>query len=91
MNRVSVEVIRDFLLEIYAEKLEQRGLVLSNIDDTYDLLREGIIDSLGILEMIIALEQQFGGPIELENLDPEKLTQIGSLSSYLKDQICRRV
>jgi acyl carrier protein len=90
MSEITAEDIRGFLLEMYAEKFEQRGISPSEIGDGYDLLRENIIDSLGILEMVIGLEERFGGPLELWNLDPQQLTQIGPLSRYLEELLRRR-
>jgi acyl carrier protein len=75
---------------MYAEKFKSRHLAATDIGDDYDLLREGIIDSLGILEMITQLEEQFGGPIELADLDPENLMKIGPLSKYIEQELGRR-
>jgi acyl carrier protein len=90
VNRVTAEEIRGFLLDMYAEKFERRGISPAEIGDRYDLLREDIIDSLGILDMVIALAERFGDQIELANLDPEQLTQIGPLSRYLEELLRRQ-
>lgn len=91
MNGVTAGEIRGFLLEMYAEKLGQRGIAPVDVDGKFDLLREGIIDSLGILEMIVALEERLGASIQLADLEPEKLAQIGPLSKYLEEQLRNRV
>jgi acyl carrier protein len=50
------------------------------------VLKEGINDSLGILELINRLEEQFGQPLQFADLDPEKLTKVGPLSRHLAAQ-----
>lgn len=90
MNGVSAEEIRKSLIEMHAEKFENRGIAPEDVNDGYDLLREGIIDSLGILEMIAGLAERFGDPIDLEGLEAEELTQIGPLSRYLEEQLRKR-
>jgi acyl carrier protein len=87
MNGITAEEIRGLLLEMYAGQLAQRGITPPDIGDEYDLLREGIIDSLGILEMLLNLEERFGGPLQLAGLDPEKIAQIGPISEYLEEQL----
>jgi acyl carrier protein len=91
MPEVTAEEICSSVLQMYAEKFEQRGIVPADVGDEYDLLREGIIDSLGILEMIAGLEQRFGSPIEFADLDPDQLTQIGPLSRHLEKKLNMRV
>lgn len=79
--------VRSALLEMYAPKFALRRIAPADIGDGYDLLREGIIDSLGILEMIANLEERFGETIEFTNLDTEQLTQIGPLSKHIEEQL----
>ncbi|MCA9278680.1 MAG: acyl carrier protein [Phycisphaeraceae bacterium] len=86
MTTPSAEQIRAFLLIHFADRFEQHNVDVSSIDDSYDLLREGIIDSLGILEMMGALEDEFGQAVDLEDMDPERMTQLGPLTDFLEQQ-----
>jgi FkbH-like protein len=90
MARVTAAEIRGLLLEMYGEKFKQRGISPAAIGDRYDLLREGIIDSLGILEMIAVLEERLGCPIELGDLDRDQLTEIGPFSRHLEEHLRAR-
>lgn len=87
MPPVGAAAIRALLIEIYAQKLERRHVSAADIDDSYDLLREGIIDSLGILEMINALEERLGVTLSFESLDVNQLTQVGPLSRHIEEQL----
>lgn len=68
-------------------------LVTSDLDlqqdlpDDCDLLLTGLIDSLGLLELISTLTTHFGRRIAFEDLDPEQLTVVGSLCTFVAQQL----
>src|SRR5947208_178853 len=51
--------VRDLILERVDEQLAARGLTPSDVPPTFDLLLEGLIDSFGVVEIILMLEQRF--------------------------------
>jgi acyl carrier protein len=59
------------------------GLDTATIPDTFDFLLEGAIDSLGILEMVSALEQEFQVELDMSELDAEQMTILGPLAQYV--------
>jgi acyl carrier protein len=79
--------VRDFILETFEGELRARALQAEDIPDDFDLLLGGVIDSLGILELLGALEERFGVRIELEEMDPEHVTVVGPLSEYVADRV----
>ncbi|MFZ0821185.1 MAG: acyl carrier protein [Candidatus Acidiferrales bacterium] len=83
MKPVSVAEVRSALMEHFKDALAARSLAPENVPDKFDLLSEGVIDSLGIVEMIAALEQQLGVRIDFEKLDPEELTVVGPLCNFI--------
>jgi acyl carrier protein len=87
MNSYPNQNIRSFVLNRFAREIASRGLDLNAIDDNFDLMNEGLIDSLGLVELISAVETEFGKPVDLSDLDPEKMTLIGPLSKYLSDRL----
>ena len=90
MTTTAATDVRAFLLERYAEPLARHGVSTDQVSGGFDLLREGIIDSLGILDMVAALEERFGMTIDFENMDAEQLTRVGALSRYVEAAIrCR--
>ena len=78
------EAVRQFLLRHYAAKLAEAGR--GEIPDTFDFLLEGIIDSLGVLEMVGALEKEFQFELDLSGMDTEQITLLGPLSRYVAAQ-----
>jgi acyl carrier protein len=49
-----------------------------------DLLSEGIIDSLGILQLVAFIEDQFGVQIPDEDVVLENFMSVAALDAYLK-------
>ena len=84
MKRVTAEAVRDLVLSQLSEPLAALGLKPKDVPDDFDLLTEGVMDSLGIVQMIAALDDHFGIEIDFEHLDPEQLTVIGPLSRYVE-------
>jgi acyl carrier protein len=52
-------------------------------EDEDDLLGEGIIDSMGIMELIEFLEKEFSLSIPEEDLTEENLGTIGAITRYV--------
>jgi acyl carrier protein len=80
---ISPDSIRQFLIARYAEQLRGLGLDIDQVPDTFDFLLEGAVDSLGILEMVSALEQEFQVELDLTALNPEEMTILGPLARYI--------
>ena len=59
MNRVTQEQVREFLLARYARAIKELGLDPATITDDFDFLLREVIDSFGILEMIMSIEDEF--------------------------------
>ena len=65
------EDVREFILTLYADKLKSTGV--TEVPDNFDLVTRGVVDSMGILELVSALEQEFGMELDLSGLDAEHL------------------
>lgn len=52
-------------------------------DDKMSLLDEGIIDSVGVMELVAFLEQDFGLSVADEDLIPENLDSVENLVAYI--------
>ena len=83
MNTISADAVRQFLLAKYSDSIRTTGADPANVPDDFDLLLTGVIDSFGILEMISAIEEEFGIQLDMETLDAEKITILGPLSRYV--------
>ncbi len=52
-------------------------------DDKMSLLDEGIIDSVGVMELVAFLEQDFGLKVADEDLIPENLDSVENLVGFI--------
>jgi acyl carrier protein len=91
MSSSSGESVRSLILAQLEQPIAEMGLKPAAITDDFDLLTSGVIDSLGIVELISAIEQQLGIAIDLTELDPEDLTTLGPLSRYIETQYLHSV
>jgi acyl carrier protein len=69
--------IRDFVVTIFLFG------DASSLQDNTSFLDSGIIDSTGILELIMFLEQTYGIKIEPEEMVPENLDSVNKVVQFL--------
>ncbi len=86
MTPLSSEKIRLYIIGCFRDQLDAKGINPSHLPDDFDLLTEGVIDSFGLLELVVGMEEEFGLDIDFEELDPEELTMIGPLSRFISEQ-----
>ncbi len=55
----------------------------ATLDDSASLLDAGIIDSTGVLELIVFLEEVFGIQVQDQELLPENLDRVDAIVAYL--------
>ena len=56
----------------------------AQIEDGDSLLEKGIIDSTGVLELVLYLEEEFGIKIEDEEIIPENLDSVINIETLVK-------
>jgi acyl carrier protein len=54
------------------------------LQDSDSLLDQGVIDSLGMLELVKVLDSRFHVRVEDDELSPENLDSIEALTAYLR-------
>jgi acyl carrier protein len=73
------EKIRQFLLEKLAKAKK-----IKQIDDQDNLIETGIIDSLGIMQLVAYLEGTFTVKVKDEDIVPENFESIDIITSYIE-------
>jgi acyl carrier protein len=84
MPPATADAVRDLILERVDEQLAARGLTPSDVPQDFDLLLEGLIDSFGVVEIIMMLEQRYAIEFDFDELSADDLTKIGPLASYVE-------
>ncbi len=82
MNKESV---RQFIVETF---LFGNG---DWLEDDMSFLESGVVDSTGILELIMFLEDTFGITIADDELVPENLDSISNIANFLEDKLVEKV
>jgi len=73
--------IRMFILENYLFTDDANALAL---DDS--LLGRGIVDSTGMLEIIMFIEEQLGVTVKDEEMIPENLDSVSRIAAYVESK-----
>ncbi len=75
--------IKSMLVSTYAKSFAARHIDPSQVDDRFDLFTGGIIDSLGIMEMIAMVEESIGRQIDFDEMEADDLTRIGPFCRFV--------
>ena len=86
MSPVTTPMVRALILRECADALADFGMQPDEVADDLDLRAYGLIDSLGFLELVTALEDALGIALDLGDMEPELLTVLGPLSSAVAEQ-----
>ena len=90
MNAVTPDAVQDFLREYVAKYLRGQGReVPAELSDDCDLLLSGYVDSLGLLELMTAIQDHFGREIDFDDLDAEQMTIVGPLKRFVAEKLAK--
>jgi len=87
VSQRTADTVRSIILEEVAGELAALGIAPESVGEDFDLRAHGVIDSLGFLELVTALEDRLGVEIDFEALPPEQLTQLGAIARHVADQM----
>jgi acyl carrier protein len=78
----------DDTAELIHEFIRQRFPLASSKELTQELslLESGIVDSLGVLDLVGFIEEQFGIEAQDEDLVPENFDSIDALTRFVKER-----
>ncbi len=85
---MTTDTIRQQLRGFVEENLikERSGIKLRDSDSFFD---NEVIDSTGVLELVLFIEQTFAFPVEDEEIVPENLDSIDKMVSYVESKLGR--
>ncbi len=78
--------VRARILAVCGPALAVCGVDVAAPPEDLDLRACGAIDSLGFIELVTELEEAFGVELELEDMDPERLTMLEPLARAVAEQ-----
>lgn len=68
----NIDLVRDWLLSKHPN--------LAEIDQDYDLIENGLIDSLSFVEFVFIIESTSGKSINMENIDVDDFRSISAIN-----------
>jgi acyl carrier protein len=78
MKKQSEHEIRDAVRRLVAERVDGVSL-----DDSASFLERTNLDSLRVVELLVAIEEEFSISIDFVMVDPESLLSISGLTRHL--------
>ncbi|WP_436494534.1 acyl carrier protein [Actinokineospora sp. HUAS TT18] len=74
----NVSTIKAFIIDEFLPDVAADALAVD-----YDLLANGVIDSLGLLKLIAWIEDRFGVPIGDDDLDPDNFRSVAAVDRFI--------
>ncbi|MDD4957265.1 MAG: acyl carrier protein [Candidatus Omnitrophica bacterium] len=74
------ESIRDFITRNY---LGSPGLGIKRISDDDSFLKLGIVDSIGVIELVAFIQKAYGVKVEVAEILPENFDTVRNLEKYI--------
>jgi acyl carrier protein len=71
--------IREFLVSEFLPDMPEGG-----IPEDFNLIDNGVIDSLGLLKVIAWIESRFGMSVDVTDMVPENFNSVGVISAFLE-------
>lgn len=78
-------------IEAQIRKYVSENLLFSDngfeYDDDDSFLQEGIVDSVGVLELVLFVEETFGVAVEDQEITPDNFDSVSKLASYIRSKM----
>lgn len=87
MNKATTTLQKPDIVRIISGYLRDRFPALAAVDATTPLLHSGAIDSLGFLELMTFLSDEFGIALEDEDFDASNLETAGQLADFVERKL----
>lgn len=78
-------------IEAQVRKYVAQNLLFSDngfeYDDDDSFLQEGIVDSVGVLELVLFVEETFGVNVDDQEITPDNFDSVNKLASYIRSKV----
>lgn len=91
MNVVAADEVKRFVISHLSGAFRENNVLPAEIADGFDLMKQGVIDSIGLIQLVSAIEEHFNfEEVDFEDMDTEELTVIGPLCAYIAERAKRK-
>ena len=84
MSTVSAATVREVVLSHLVDGLERTGRSAASVSDDTDFFGEQLIDSFGLLALVVELEERFAVTLDFESIDADDFTMVGPFCHYVE-------
>lgn len=81
-----IDTIKKFLIEQFLPDVDA-----AELDVDYDLLSNGVIDSLGLLKLIAWVENTFDMAVADTDLDPDNFRTVAAIAAFVESAALQKV
>jgi len=81
MKKSAIDLVRSFLIE---QEYVKEG---QTVEGSASLLEQGIIDSVGMLNLVSLLEETYEIQIDDDDLMPENFDSLVAIENYVKSRV----
>jgi acyl carrier protein len=78
-------------IEAQIRKYVAQNLLFSDdgfgYDDDDSFLQEGIVDSVGVLELVLFVEETFGAAVDDQEITPDNFDSVTKLANYIRSKV----
>jgi acyl carrier protein len=78
-------------IEAQVRKYVAQNLLFSDngfeYDDDVSFLQEGIVDSVGVLELVLFVEETFGVNVNDQEITPDNFDSVNKLANYIRSKV----
>jgi acyl carrier protein len=78
-------------IEAQIRKYVAQNLLFSDNGFEYDnddsFLQEGIVDSVGVLELVLFVEETFGLTVDDQEITPDNFDSVNKLANYIRSKM----
>jgi acyl carrier protein len=83
MTDDGTEQVKLLIASILEPRLVANNMKTCELRDDIDLRLAGIVDSLGFVQLLAALEARLGRQVDVAELAPDQLTKVGPLARHI--------
>ncbi len=78
-------------IEAQVRKYVAQNLLFSDngfeYEDNDSFLQEGIVDSVGVLELVLFVEETFGVNVDDQEITPDNFDSVNKLARYIRSKV----
>ncbi len=90
MSVVTADEVRAFIVSELRASFAENNVDVGAVPDDFDLMKMGVIDSIGLINLLGSIDDRFDVEVDYEDMDTDDITVIGPLSRYIEVRARKR-